>query len=314
MINTELQYKKIGVDDKLFYNRFYSAQPLPNSDYCFSVVQTWLAYGGEVTGAPLADRLLLLKYVDVLDKDEPQHNYTLIGDPQDIRHEHIQELINLARIPHAKVIVTQSHKEAVEQFLPESWRLDEEQGLKDYVYSVAGYAALDSPEYRRIRREISIFKRDNSEHVTIEDLDLNVWTNKEFLVNNHHTWDKTFQYENDPDRTEGVIMQETLLRSDKLGVRCVVIKVDGRAEGFMIYTEVQAGGKLYADVHHARFSYRYKHLNDLAFHLFAKLIASREYDYINFERDADIPGLRVHKQMLKPVFTITAYNLQEHKL
>ncbi len=311
MIATELAFRPVTIEDKAFYNHYFSRQKTPNSDYCFTVVQTWLVYGGAVEAAEVGDHLLLLKYTDVLDLAEPLHNYVLIGEQESIQPSHVDELVRLATLPGNKVIVTQAHKSIVESLLPEGMKLQDELGLQDYVYSVDGYASLNEPMYRRIRREISVFNRDSSGEVQILELDLSARSNKELIVNNHHMWDDTYQYANDPERIEGLIMQRTLINAEKLGVQCAVITVDKQLEGFLIYTEVESDGKRYADIHHARFSYRYRYLNDLSFHLFAKLLKSRGFAYINFERDADIPGLREHKLMLKPVLTLKAYCLTE---
>lgn len=306
-------YEPLLYDKKEFYNAFFQHHGLPNSDYCFSVIQTWLAYGGTVFFKQLTPQLLALRYIDVLDDIPTTEITTLIGAASDITQEHVADLIRWrTESSDNKIIVTESHYSTINSLTPECYRITEDEGLHDYIYSVDGYASLDGPEYRRIRREYSIFQRQYpGALIELNKSDITDTLNKVRLINIHHAWDDTFQYDNDPERTEGLVVDRMLRLSEYLGVECVEIVVDDSVEGLIIYTRVDMDGKTYADVHHARFSYKHRYLNDITFHLLAAKLQIEGYHYINFERDAGIPGLRHHKKMLKPVLTIKGYNLEK---
>jgi hypothetical protein len=284
---------------------------LPNSDYCFSVIHTWLAYGGPVEYSELNPSLLLLKYVDVLDNDLPIQNFTLIGDPNTIKQKDIELLIELAKEKTSKVIISEAHAETISSLVPDGVEYVEEDGLTDYLYSVDDYSNLDKPDFRRIRREIRTFHRLYEDTaVSLEEVDLSEDNHKWRVINTHHTWDDTFRFGNDPERTEGIIIARSIELAEHLELKGALIKVNNKVEGVLIYTVVQMNNHKYADLHHARFSYRHKYLNDYAFHLFALHLEPQKFDYINFERDADVPGLRKHKLLLKPAKTIKAGSLR----
>ena len=77
-------------------------------------------------------------------------------------------------------------------------------------------------------------------------------------------------------------------------------RAGGKTEGIFLYSELKMESGHYINLHHARFSYEYKFVNDYLWVLLAKHLKTKGVEYINFERDANIEGLRKHKQLLKP--------------
>lgn len=309
MFPTYPEFRVLKPDDKDAYNHFYLRHGAPCSDYCFSVVQSWLVYGGPVEVSQLNAELILLKYRDVLDNSHPVSSYTVIGPAAAVDAPVVQTLCELTKQEHSKVIVTEPHKAAVEKLLPAGATLAGDRGLDDYVYSVKEYANLDKPEYRRIRREISLFRREYGEGFRLEELSLESEASRMIVINNHHLWDKTFQYENDPMRIEGLIIAHIVELATELGIRCALCLFNETPQGILIFTKLDMKEASYINLHHARFSYNYKYMNDYAFHLLAEHLQKEAVDFINFERDADIEGLRQHKELLKPVKMIHNYDL-----
>lgn len=306
----KLEFKELTVDDRDLYNRFYVQHGAQCSDYCFSVIQTWLKFAGPVEYAILNKNLLLLKYIDILDNDNPTSNYVLIGSKRDITFSIVNTICGLTNNKNSKVVVTEPHKQVIENSLSKKYNLQEEEGLHDYIYSVDEYSTLDKPVYRRIRREINIHNRlYPNVKPFIKALDITSGHKAAGLINKHHTWTNTYKFDNDPHRDEGLVMSIGLLEADRLNLQAAGYYANDELSGFFIYTLVPMDGKQYADVHHARFDYKYKFMNDYAFHLLALHLKKQNIDYINFERDADILGLRTHKQMLKPIKMIKNYSI-----
>ncbi len=303
------EFRQLKVEEKDDYNHFFLQHELPCSDYCFSVVQTWLAYGGPVEVSQLNDKLILVKYRDVLDNSEPEFSYAAIGASGAVDQAVVDILCSLSKEPHSKVIITAPHKAAVEKHLPKNAKLVGDRGLDDYVYSVDDYATLDKPDYRRVRREISLFHREYNDSFHVKELSLESDNSRMAVINNHHIWDKTFQFQNDPLRVEGLIISRIVELAPQLDVRCVMCLYDETPQGVLIFTELKMKEGSFINLHHARFSYNYRYMNDYAFHLLAKHLQPEGIQFINFERDADIPGLRHHKELLKPVKMIHNFDL-----
>ncbi len=308
-----LEFRKLTIKDKDLYNSFYLKNKLPNSDYCFSVIFSWLDMDEAVNYALLTNDLILLKYNDILDTGKSITNIVTIGNPNSINKDLVNYLINFSSVEENKTIILESQKHIVEELLPENLGLIYEQGLSDYVFSVEGYSNLNSPVYKRIRRSINIFNRDyKTPKIETKLISKLSKDNKKYLLNLHHSWDNTFKFENDPERLEGIALSKSIMFSDDLGIKLSLIRINDIVEGFFLFTEVIIDGNKYADVHHARSSNKYKHFNDYAFHLLGEQLHSLRYKYINFERDADVEGLRQHKELLKPVKMLKAYSLSKN--
>ncbi len=305
MFPTYPSFKLLELKDKQDYNYFYKQCEKPNSDYCFSVIFSWLALGGKVHAASLNHYVILIKYIDVLDANQTQLCYALIGSSKGVNKKVVSNIEKLVRTePKSKVIVIDSLATKFRKLSSAKFRLSKDPSLCDYIYSVRDYSSLGKAAYRRIRRAKNVFYRRYNLELVLEEIS----PYDRILINTHHTWDKTFQYNNDPDRLEGLAIAKIIENAASLDLRCFVCKVNNKIEGILLFTISQASdGRIYADLHHARFSYTHKYINDCAFHLFAQELKKEKVQYINFERDAGVPGLRHHKKLLKPVKMINAY-------
>jgi hypothetical protein len=309
MFLTYPHLQDLTVNDIDKYNHFYFLHGVPCSDYCFSVIQTWLDIGGPVKVSLLNKGLILLQYRDVLDNNEPQKSYTIIGASSSVDRKVIDILCDLSKDKTNKIIITQPHKDKVASLLNDNWSLTEDIGLDDYLYSVNDYVDLSKPAYRRIRREIKIFQRTYGVEPILKQVDFRDINVRTQVINSHHSWDDTFKYNNDPDRVEGLVIAKMVELAPKMKVSCIFILVKENVEGLLIFTKLPMKKASYINLHHARFSYNYKFLNDYTFHLLSEYLKKDGVDYINFERDADIPGLRKHKELLKPVRMISNYSM-----
>lgn len=301
--------KILKLSDKDFYNHFFKQHVLPSSDYCFSVVFSWLVEGGDVKYIQLTSDLIALYYTDVLDNQQDANYMSLIGNPIDIDADIYNLLIDEYHLG-TRVVLTEPHMKIASKFVSGNFRFELDKDLTDYLYPVSEHATWEAPDYRRLRRELRTFQRiyENPE-VEVEEIELDSYSARSYVANVHHIWDNTFRFNNDPDRTEGLVIDRILRDAPELGVRALTIKVSGKPEGLMIFTEIAMSDAKYADLHHARFSYKHKFISDVSFHEFAKFLGSETFDYINFERDAGVEGLRNHKLLLKPKKVIQNFTL-----
>lgn len=300
-------------EDKDKYNFYYFLQDEPNSDYCFSVARTWLAYNGPVEVSQVDEGLIVLRYTDILRDESSIKLHALIGKHQMLTEMQVNKIL-CELDNNSQLILSESQLIKIRPAINSHYKITEDLGLNDYIYSVKEYTELTLPEYRRIRREISIFEREYlGVTYDIVPIDLSSEFNKKLVINTHHSWDDTYKYANDPDRVEGEILAKIVTHSDSIGVKGALGIINGKIEGIFIYSELRLKSGSYVNLHHARFSYRYRHLNDVLWVEFAKYVNSIGIDFINFERDVNIEGLRLHKQLLKPKRISKMYIVETNK-
>lgn len=293
-------FRPLTNEDRERYNFYYFLQDEPNSDYCFSVIQTWLAFECPVEVTQIDEGLIALKYCDVLFDDKNTCLYALIGKEKMLTPKEADKILELTD-DNTRLVLSNSQLKKLEKYIDSSFTITSDLGMNDYIYSVEDYTNLDKPDYRRIRRELNIFNRDHpGAAIELEQVDVTHPANCARVLNIHHTWEDTYKFQNDPERIEGLIMSRILGDAVNLGVNCVIAKINDVPEGIFIYSDLPMKSGHFVNLHHARFSYRYKHINDILWVHFAQFIGKNKAEYINFERDANIDGLRQHKLLLKP--------------
>lgn len=294
------KFRTLTDQDRERYNFYYFLQGEPNSDYCFSVIQTWLAYSAPVEVSQIDEGLIVIRYKDVLLDNDTTTLYALIGKHKVLDPEKAEIILQLTG-DNSKLVLSAKQLSRIEDHLTPNYLVTSDLGLNDYIYSVTEYSELDKPDYRRIRRELNTFERDYPNTKTqIEEVDINDAAIKTRVINTHHSWENTYKYQNDPDRVEGKIMAKIISESKQLGVNCLLGVINGKTEGIFLYSDLKMTSGHFINLHHARFSYEYKFVNDYLWVLLAKHLKNKGIEYINFERDANIEGLRKHKQLLKP--------------
>ncbi|MEI6480962.1 MAG: phosphatidylglycerol lysyltransferase domain-containing protein [Candidatus Saccharibacteria bacterium] len=294
------KFRTLTDQDRERYNFYYYLQGEPNSDYCFSVIQSWLAYSAPVEVSQIDEGLIVIRYKDVLLDNDTTTLYALIGKHKVLDPQKAEIILQLTG-GKSKLVLSAEQLLKIEDHLTPNYLVTSDLGLNDYIYSVDEYSELDKPDYRRIRREMNSFNRDHPDSKTqIEEVDINNDSVKARVINTHHSWENTYKFQNDPERVEGKIMAKIISESKQLGVNCLLGVIDGKTEGIFLYSELKMKSGHYINLHHARFSYDYKFVNDYLWVLLAKHLKTKGVEYINFERDANIEGLRQHKQLLKP--------------
>ncbi len=287
-------------EDRDRYNFYYFLQDEPNSDYCFSVIQSWLAYECPVEVSQVDEGLIVIKYCDVLFENKSTTLYALIGKHQMLTPTEAKKILALTN-EDTKLVLSGAQLSKLGNHIDSNFEVTSDLGLNDYIYSVSEYSDLQKPDYRRVRREINIFNREHPDaKIKLTEVDLSDKKNWHRVINIHHCWEDTYKYQNDPERVEGEIIAKIMSDPLNLGVRCVLGTINDEPEGLFIFTNLPMKSGHYINLHHARFSYKYKFMNDIFWVDLAKYLSTEGVEFINFERDANIEGLRHHKQLLKP--------------
>ncbi len=295
-------FKDISKNDYDAYMHYYSKHPHPSADYSFAELNTWLSYLEPAKVCSLSKNLLLVYFRDILGSDTDVVNLTTIGNIGELTPEALLFVRNLLIVPRTQLVISEPHLDKIQTMLGDNAQVKYDLGLCDYIYSVKEHSSLADPSYRRIRREINLFKRDNPEtDIRLDKIDIHSHRGKVEIINAHHLWDSTFIFGNDPDRAEGNVLANIVAFSEEYNVSALIGKIDDEPQYIYIFSYLNNGGKKYINIHHARSGYKFKNASDYFWHLLSKEMEKEGIDYINFERDANIPGIRRHKELLKPV-------------
>ena len=179
----------------------------------------------------------------------------------------------------------------------------------DYILDARKTAYLVGSDLRSLREDCNSFMRKYSSEVIIKDFGV---TEKNYLhlVNNMHTWDQVYtKTGNDADRHESVALNNLFSYIQHLEYNCVSVYIDGILEGFVLYHYPPQVNYVMATA--VKISYRYQDLYDFCVFAFANRALRPGVEFINFEQDLGIPGLRNYKRSLKPVKYLCRYTVSK---
>lgn len=290
-------FRKIDPKDESWYNTFYSDFE-PHADFCFSNLNCWLDINDDLCLSRLEGNLVY-RFTDVLGSAGLNISYSIFGkSAPDIALNILaaDKPKRLTMVPDFFIRELKNKQHAI-QSDRDNW---------DYVYDANEFSSLSGPAYKRIRYQIKSFTQAHEDHCEISIHNLSKKLGED-LLRELNSWERAYQFGNDPEEIENIALFRRLISHAHHATKIVLLKINKRTEAFTVYSEPPQ--KEYAIIHHIKCSYRYDHLFD---YLFYKTVAKLESDgkrFVNLEQDLGIPGLRHHKQLLRPTLLLKKYNI-----
>lgn len=282
------------------YNAFMQKFP-PHSDLSFGTLMIWWNLTDDLRITSLNDNL-------VLSYNNPFLNnkicYTLLGTSK--VDESMETLFALQR----------AHGLTPELYLvpdytinalhtPGHFLIEEDPDNADYVVSTQLLAELTDSSVARTRRKVRQFLREAGESVEVQPIIIDGIAAKIRLINAIHQWDNAYSRLNDREHHEGVAINKALLLSELNDMQCLAVLVEGVIEGFVLYQYPPQNDFVIAN--HLKVSYRFPHTFDFVLHELSKRLTQEQIPYLNIEQDLGLPGLRFHKEQLRPVLRLRKY-------
>ena len=292
-------FKKITIDDKDIFDRFYEKHPPIHSDYLFTTLVSWMEYA-DYHFTVYKNNLII--YSDIggqVRYRPPIGKYT---------KEVFDEVLKLSKKQNSDYpfgMITENTKRWMEKTYP-SLKFVEHRGFFDYVYKTRDLVELSGSDYSKIRNRLNKFKRHHEYNV--EEIDgSNVEGVKNFLKRWCLWKDCESDYFLDSERKAIIFSMDNL---SKLKLSGILIRINEKVEAISVFEKINEDT---AVIHYEKASPDYVGIYK-AINQEAARILQKKFMYINRESDMNIPGLRRAKKSYRPNHMIKVYHLDKESI
>jgi hypothetical protein len=291
-------FSKVTLADKQFIDNFNEQFP-PFADWAFGTLMTWWNVFDDLEIAQLDGNLIIKSSYLSMGKI-PQ--LTLLGNHN--IDQAINTLFTYQREKNLKVelpALPQYTIDAIEH--PDQFDIAEDPDTSEYIFSAEMHADTTGANIPTERSFNHTLENHIVEAVPIQ---LDTLQAKLLLINTLHTWKQTI-YKNDPDRSEGIVLDRALALAEDIGLHCIGLFVDKELEGFALYKHLP---EKHANINHIKVSYNYPNIFRYMFNSLASHLHEQGIVYMNGEQDLGIEGLRFYKKSLNPTHKLKKYNVK----
>lgn len=297
------QTKKLELSDQEDINDLIKNFP-PYSDYNFVSLYSYDA-DHKVEVSRLFGNLIL-KFQDYLDLEM---FYTFLGtnDVSETIKTLLQEGAREGLRPYLKLI---PHAVVEHISVPDAFFIQEDRDNFDYVIDAKAYANLEGRTYHSKRKELNKFTTGYEGRYTFDPIDLTDSLIQKEMLELFTFWIETFDKNPEESKHEYKATEKLLMAASSLNLQSFGLRVDGKLVGYII---AEVAHNNYAVLQFGKWNMLYRGSGE---YLQQQCIA-RLYDlgcqYINYEQDLGIEGLRRAKELCKPVFYLKKYRVALHQ-
>lgn len=295
-------FKTITLSDRTAYDAFYK-QFKPYSDFSFNNLWVWFNQDGGLAMARHNGNVVV-RFNDPFDGGALV--YSVFGNEKCgvtidrlLRWQHAMGIERrIAMVP--EVTIENINKHVL------GFTYVEDLDNRDYIYDIAAMHAAAGRRYMKYRHALSYFKNHYS--ATTEVLPINIHDMKERvrLINQLHMWESTYRQTNQA-MVEGAALDRLFVCADQLPVNCQGLYVDGKLQSFALYQ--LTSNDEYVIVNHLKCNNAYNYIFDVTISQLVAMFHATGRRYMNLEQDLGIPGLRTHKERLRPVGYLNRYTI-----
>lgn len=282
-------FKKLELDDRAWMEEYIQKFP-PYSDFNFVSLWSWNVKN-EAEVSVLNDNLII-KFNDYLSGDEL---YTFIGinnvinTIESLFDNQLGSFKELRLVPE---IVINEIKEKSDKYL-----IELDSNNTDYLYCLINFVNLSGDPYRGKRNFLNRFNRFYPSSTT-NFLDLNNTETQKEILNLFNKWSKNVKNDIDP-QIELIALSRLfkLANSRSKKILSVGVKYKEQLIGFSI---CEILNQKYSLLHFEKADVSYVGVYEYLKNQVAKVLLANQCEYINFEQDLGLEGLRISKKSWKP--------------
>lgn len=297
------EFSELTLDHKDIYNEIIKELPHV-SDISFPTLLIWWTHVQPMRVSTL-DGNLVLDYVN--DGDPSESGYSLVGK-NDIKSavdkilKHQLDIGEPTRLVHVPEFV-------INQLNYQDYLINEELGYNEYILDAKALSTLEDSSLSRTRRKVRRFYREAEMIGNIEtgDLDITDESSQDMLLKYHLAWREKYGAHNDEKGDETAAITQSL-KEKELGFNALAVWVNNELFGYVVYNVSLDGN--YIVVNHIKYSNEVPHVFDFLTQQIAIKAVSLGAQWLNFEMDLGIEGLRFHKMGLRPVDFIRKFSIQ----
>lgn len=189
--------------------------------------------------------------------------------------------------------------------------IEEDIAQFDYIFSVEMHAKLEGGQYKTKRKQLSKFRRDYGDEVIIKNID---FTDKQAHVRIRKLFDEWAQQKSHSDEEtmiEVEALNKFLTNAVVFGLIGFELVADKRTLGFAIVEIVHENQVIY---HFQKTLRNSPGIDTYLTNEIAKALLTKGCQYINWEQDLGIEGLRIAKMSWKPKKMLKKYNIKKTRL
>ncbi len=296
-------FRPIHLNDRDWYNA-YAKDLNAYADFNFNTLYVWFNKTLELELSNCNDNVVI-RYPDVL-HGKKDIVYTLYGN------RNIDT--TLARIfQHQKEngissIIQMAPEDVVSNIENKSFYIaEEDRDNSEYILDCKMIAELPGKMYSRKREDCNAFKNRYGDDISIESLDLTSHSNRELIYHQYISWlQNNALKNNDPEQNEKGVIESILANANELGYKNLSVFVQSELAAFVLWYYPAQSNFVIPSV--IKSNYNFQDIFDFSVNEFAKEHIDK-VQYINFEQDLGIEGLRKYKSSLNPISFLKKYKV-----
>lgn len=287
-------FRKFTDRDFIPYYNIYIKWFAPYADISPVNLLSWFDIDGSLEISRLDDAVILCY-------DNPFENLTknyIILEPK-VSIAHIDAIYSLGT--EAVPVSLKEQPATLYQDIPDNspFIFTENRDSFEYIFSTYEQSVLHGNSFSRQRRRIGLYERQHERSlIEVNYRETVAAQDKALMINIINSWKLTAEVTDDRENREFEALLQAIQTSDLFIERkCLFLYINGKAVAFSLFS-------LYGDtanVAHIKVDYTIKYTFDYVTYLLARELNKRNIDFMNFEQDLGIPGLRDHKTRMRPV-------------
>lgn len=281
--------------------RAFVAQYPAYSDYAFATLNIWWSFKQNASVAKYGDNLVLQLF-----SEDAEPTYCFIGT--DKVEQSIKSLLK-----HLSVMIEHPKLEHVPEFTVHhldrhKLEVAEELDYNEYLLSAEELSQLEGSSHSRTRRKVVRFIREAEDSViSVVKLDLEDEVQAKSILDFCEERVRQNPRGNDLKGDEIDALKISIGEAERLGVKGLGVFVNDRLHAVVLYQVAHDNSSFI--INHIKCLDEIPHTFDYATNAIAKLAHESAVEYLNFEMDLGIEGLRQHKMGLRPVDFLRKYTI-----
>lgn len=300
MKTTFPDFAPISIDDKNFFEAF--THLFPNySDFNFVSIFSWDI--NETASYSILNDNIVLRLEDYMTRD---HLYTFIGTNK--ADETIRTIISHVNKDGAHpelFLIPESVVKAIKK--PEEFVITEDHDNHDYILSVPTLVEFKTNDFRGKKNLHNRFVRAYGEHTVTKEIDLSDPEVQESINKVNNEWGSSRNKTLAEIESELGAIKRNLKHSEHLGAKAYGLYVADELVGYIIYEILP--NKMIMN-HFTKANIDYVGVFEYLDHTFAKHLSKQDIEFINYEQDLGIEGLRKSKLSHHPVDFLRKYRVK----
>lgn len=299
------EFQKLTLNDLDAYLPYFKQLDAPYCDFSTDDMYVWTDYNHDLEVSELNDNLIL-RYTSVLDGGAQYHCIVGISNLADTFHR-LQKYFETHNIPAIVHYVPEHTAKLLKQEQGLPVRIVEDEDNRDYVYHVPTLLGLQGKPYENLRRRINRFKRMN-QSIETRELSLTNPEDRQIALDAITRWsNQEKEWQNDPDGWELTVIKRHIELSGHLPVRAFGLYVDGTlANVNIVHFPPHSSWLIF---NHIKCDYSYDDIYGFSFYSLFKIADSLGIEWVNFEQDLGLEGLRQIKHLFRPAKFLKRYTV-----